>query len=97
MSKKRPSPKSTYRIQNWPEYNQALKQHGSLTVWFSEETLDQWNYTGPPQRGAQYKYSGDREGSSLDSLVQQRRFHSSVTFSQSSAPPPPPIDQTVPV
>ena len=57
MSKKRASLKSTYRIQNWPEYNQALKQRGSLTVWFCEDALEQWNYTGPPQRGAQYKYS----------------------------------------
>ena len=57
MSKKRPSPKSTYRIENWSAYNQALKQRGSLTVWFCEDAIAQWDYTGPRQRGAQYKYS----------------------------------------
>jgi transposase len=34
--------KTTYRIRNWGEYNKALKQRGSLTVWVSEEALQHW-------------------------------------------------------
>ncbi len=34
--------KSTYRIQNWSEYNQGLKQRGSLTFWMDESVLDSW-------------------------------------------------------
>ena len=49
--------KPSYRLRNWSQYNQALVQRGSLTVWFSEEVLDQWYYQGPKQRGAQFTYT----------------------------------------
>lgn len=48
---------NSYRLRNWAEYDRALKQRGSLTFWFSEEAIGQWSYTGPPQRGAQFRYS----------------------------------------
>lgn len=46
-----------YRLSNWSEYNRALVQRGSLTVWLSEEAIKAWEYDGPPQHGAQYTYS----------------------------------------
>lgn len=49
--------KTTYRLRNWSQYNQALVRRGSLTVWFSEDVLDQWYYEGPKQRGAQFTYT----------------------------------------
>jgi hypothetical protein len=33
---------TTYRIRNWKEYNKALQQRGSLTVWVNEEALQNW-------------------------------------------------------
>ena len=51
------SKSSVYRVSNWSAYNQALTQRGSLTVWFSTEAVAAWLYQGPPQRGAQYRYS----------------------------------------
>jgi transposase len=39
--------KQQYRIRNWPEYNAALQQRGSLTFWFSEEALEEWVYPEP--------------------------------------------------
>jgi hypothetical protein len=33
----KPAP-STYRTTNWCEYNAALKQRGSLLIWFDPET-----------------------------------------------------------
>ena len=50
-------PSVVYRVGNWSAYNQALKQRGSLTVWFSTEAVAAWSYQGPPQRGAQFQYS----------------------------------------
>lgn len=34
--------KPTYRIRNWREYNRALTQRGSLTVWISDAALQNW-------------------------------------------------------
>ena len=50
--------KATYRLRNWREYNAALIQRGSLTVWVSEEALSAWHNderTGKP--GAPRTYS----------------------------------------
>ena len=33
------SPKQQDRVTNWSEYDAALRQRGSLTVWFSEEAI----------------------------------------------------------
>src|SRR5512144_58526 len=45
------------RIRNWREYNRALVNRGSLTIWVDQEALDAWNYRGPAQWGGQYVYS----------------------------------------
>jgi IS5 family transposase len=34
--------KAMYRIRNWNEYNAALKQRGSLTIWVSPEAVENW-------------------------------------------------------
>jgi hypothetical protein len=31
--------KYDYRVQNWAEYDKALVNRGSLTVWFDEATI----------------------------------------------------------
>ena len=49
--------KTQYRVRNWRAYNESLVQRGNLTVWVSEDIVAQWNYQGPPQRGAQFVYS----------------------------------------
>ena len=40
--------RKSYRTTNWTEYEAALRQRGSVTVWISEEELRGW---GPPERG----------------------------------------------
>jgi len=35
--------KLTYRIRNWSEYNKALVQRGSITLWFSNEAIEGWH------------------------------------------------------
>lgn len=32
----------TYRIRNWPEYNKALIQRGSITIWIDEKSVKHW-------------------------------------------------------
>ncbi|HUX80095.1 MAG TPA: IS5 family transposase [Alphaproteobacteria bacterium] len=31
-----------YRVRNWKEYNKSLVQRGSITLWVSEEILEEW-------------------------------------------------------
>lgn len=49
--------KPTYRLRNWSAYNEALKQRGSLTVWFDPAVLTCWYARPSGKRGAQPVYS----------------------------------------
>ncbi len=50
--------KTTYRLRNWKQYNAALVQRGSLTLWVSEETIAAWNNTQRTgQRGKPATYT----------------------------------------
>jgi IS5 family transposase len=53
----RPRPKGVYRIRNWKDYDRALVQRASLTVWIDLEASKHWTYEGPSQQGAQFTYS----------------------------------------
>ena len=57
QKKKRKAKTCVYRVRNWSEYNEALKNRGSLTFWFSQEAIEKWYYDGPTQQGAQFDYS----------------------------------------
>ena len=50
-------PKARYRVQNWPEYDRALQQRGSLTVWVTPEALAAWRPPRMGQRGRPRDYS----------------------------------------
>src|SRR5918998_4657509 len=41
-------PRARYRVTNWPEYDKALQQRGSLTLWVTPEALAAWH---PPKTG----------------------------------------------
>lgn len=50
--------KSTYRIRNWKNYNKALVNRGSLTLWIDEQTISAWkNFHRSGKRGAPRLYS----------------------------------------
>lgn len=50
--------KKTYRIRNWSEYNKALVNRGSLTLWFDQDSIDLWHNTGHTgKRGRPQLYS----------------------------------------
>ncbi|MCW2239233.1 hypothetical protein M2351_003863 [Azospirillum canadense] len=50
-------PKAKYKVGNWREYNQALRQRGSLTVWVSSEALALWTPVQTGRRGRPLAYS----------------------------------------
>ena len=50
-------PKTLYRVKNWPEYDKALVQRGSLTFWLFDDFDKTWLYAGEKQRGSQFDYS----------------------------------------
>lgn len=52
--------KTPYRVRNWPEYNKALVDRGSLTLWITQDVIDAWNereHTGAPGRPKTYSDS----------------------------------------
>ena len=50
--------KSKHKISNWKQYNQALVQRGSLTVWMDEQAIQQWHcQTHHGRRGRGFHYS----------------------------------------
>ena len=50
-------PKQRRRITNWAEYDAALRQRGSLMVWFTEEAIAAWHAEPRTTRGGQPWYS----------------------------------------
>ena len=50
-------PKMRYRVTNWPEYDAALVQRGSLTLWVTEKALAVWRAPFTGKRGGQPVYS----------------------------------------
>jgi hypothetical protein len=42
--------KGTYKIVNWRKYNESLVQRGSITFWFSEEVIAQWDHANNDRR-----------------------------------------------
>jgi hypothetical protein len=52
-------PKQKYKLSNWSEYNDALRQRGNIEVWISKDAVEQWYekdrvYTG---EGAPKRYT----------------------------------------
>jgi hypothetical protein len=53
-----PTGKAKYRVTNWPEYDRALVQRGSLTIWFDEAFLrERWRPAPTGRRGAPFEYA----------------------------------------
>jgi hypothetical protein len=50
--------KARLSVRNWREYNESLVARGSITVWFSDETLQNWYHeNGEGKRGRPFTYS----------------------------------------
>jgi hypothetical protein len=49
--------KPRYRVTNWPDYDAALRQRGSLTVWFTDDAIAAWRAEPRTTPGGQPHYS----------------------------------------
>jgi hypothetical protein len=49
--------KTSYRIKNWSEYEQSLRNRGDITVWLSRDAVDAWTPPKNGKRGGQPIYS----------------------------------------
>src|SRR5215208_7493188 len=50
-------PRARYRVSNWPEYDRALQQRGSLTVCVTPEARAAWHPPKTGRRGRSQTYS----------------------------------------
>src|SRR4051812_47766717 len=50
-------PRPKRRVTNWSEYNESLRQRGSLTVWFTDEAIAAWKAALRTTPGGQPHYS----------------------------------------
>lgn len=49
--------KAKYKVTNWPAYDAALVQRGSLTIWVTDEAIAAWHAPATGKRGGQPLYS----------------------------------------
>jgi hypothetical protein len=49
--------KQTHKLTNWPAYDRALVNRGSLTFWFTDEAIRKWAAPPSGRAGGQRKYS----------------------------------------
>jgi hypothetical protein len=50
-------PRQRHRVTNWSAYDAALRQRGSLTVWFTDEAIEAWQAEPRTTPGGQPHYS----------------------------------------
>src|SRR3954471_7500574 len=50
-------PKARYKVSNWREYDRALQERGSLTVWVTPEAIAAWQAPPTGRRGRSPYYS----------------------------------------
>jgi hypothetical protein len=50
-------PRQRHRVTNWRDYDTALRDRGSLTIWFTEEALAGWKAQPRTTPGGQRHYS----------------------------------------
>jgi hypothetical protein len=46
-----PTDKTAYRVKNWREYDQPLRDRGDITLWISQESIDTWTLLLPAKKG----------------------------------------------
>ena len=49
--------RAKYRVTNWSEYNESLRQRGDITVWFDLNAVGNWVAPRRKTRGGQKRYS----------------------------------------
>ena len=52
-----PKYKPKYRVKNWNQYEQSLRNRGNVTLWLSTKAIKSWKSKKSGQQGRQQKYS----------------------------------------
>ena len=52
-----PKYKTTYRVNNWHEYDHALRDRGDVTLWINQAAIYAWRALKTGTRGAQPVYA----------------------------------------
>ena len=85
--KARSQPKQLYRVRNWSDYDAALVNRGSLTIWISEDAISKWKAEKEPnKRGRQREYRMELK-SLKRSDVKMQAFYLSGTYAKMSSNP----------
>jgi hypothetical protein len=65
--------KQQYRIRNWPDYNRALIQRGSLTLWIDTRSTNTWlDHSCPQRKGRRRTYT---DAAILCALLLREVYH----------------------
>ena len=51
--------KNSYRVGNWNQYNKSLVNRGSITFWFSQDSINQWQAKKNPNHFGRPKVFSD--------------------------------------
>src|SRR5205085_12086166 len=57
QDRRRHIPEQKRKVTNWRDYDESLRRRGSLTVWFSDEAVGEWEAERRTSRGGQPAYS----------------------------------------
>ncbi|KAF0691002.1 IS5/IS1182 family transposase, partial [Aphis craccivora] len=68
--------KQKFKITNWPAYNKALRQRGSLTVWLDESAIAGWTDCSSPEGRGRPLYYSDMAVTTV--LMMKRVFNLSL-------------------
>ena len=49
--------KAGYKVTNWARYNDALRRRGDISIWFTQDAIDQWRSAKTGGRGRPQEYS----------------------------------------
>jgi hypothetical protein len=91
-----PKYKTAYRVKNWREYDQSLRERGDITLWMSQDAINAWTPPRTGKRGAQPVYADLAIQSALTLRLLFRLplrqtvgfLHSSLTFMGLTLPCP---------
>lgn len=49
--------KPKFKVTNWREYNDSLRQRGDITIWFTQAAINEWRPEKTGARGRPQEYS----------------------------------------
>ena len=71
--------KGQYRVINWAEYNESLRQRGDLTIWVSEEAQSVWSAPRRTSRGGRIETQIGRWKGVIGPKLKSRSFSRQIT------------------